>query len=89
MATPIMQEPFPPSTVFWIVFDESQKWHVGLKERVTAMVVEIVGVDKLPDKIGYWIQEYCLPITEGTPMKDFDEDMQEPIDLATIPNRRK
>jgi len=48
-----------------------------------------VGVDQLPEKVRSWTHQYCLPITEGTPMKDFDEYMQKSIDLASLPNRKK
>jgi hypothetical protein len=54
-------------------------------------VIELIGItdNKLPERIKTWIHQHCLVHTAGTPMKDFTGKLAEPIDLASLPNRKK
>lgn len=86
-----LREPFSDNQVFVVVLEEVEKWTDNLKARVTTRVIELIGItdNKLPERIKTWIHQHCLVHTAKTPMKDFTGKLAEPIDLASLPNRKK
>ena len=86
-----LREPFSDTNVFVVVIEEVEKWTDNLKERVTAKVIDLIGItdNKIPERIKTWIHQHCLVHTAWTPMKDFTGKLAEPIDLASLPNRKK
>ncbi len=86
-----IQKPYSHTDVQAIVTTQLQEWTDWLKDRVTASVRGFLGIyeSELPERIGTWIHQLCLPHTAGLPAPTFRGKLANPIDLASIPQRVK
>lgn len=86
-----VREPFSASDVSRIVRDEViERGTDELKTRVLARVMQMIGITdgKLPERIRTWVYKICLHYTADTPLPVFSGKLAEPVDLASLPNKK-
>ncbi len=82
-----LRQPYSHLDVDMVVIAELANGLDGLKDRVTDIVKDNIGIDQLPKRVSTWVHQLCLPHTSGLEQKKFTGKLADAIDLATLPRR--
>ncbi|MBC7503508.1 hypothetical protein H7169_00885 [Candidatus Gracilibacteria bacterium] len=87
LATQELRQPYSHLDVDMVVIAELANGLPGLKDRVTDIIKETIGIDELPERVRSWIYQLCIPHTAGLEPKPFTGKLALPIDLASLSQR--
>ncbi len=87
LATPPLRQPYGSDNVNMVVIAELENGLDGLKDRVTDIIKDTIGINELPERVRSWIYQLCIRHTAGLEQKEFTGKLALPIDLVSLSQR--